>query len=79
MGTWQGFYLPKPAVKSATVWTNLLVVVLPVLFEFVPELKDSVCSNQSAYALSVIGLLNVALRFKSKEGISIKKQKGEGQ
>lgn len=47
---------------------------LPLALEFLPELKQAICTGQNAYVLTVIGMLNIFLRLKTKEPVQMTKQ-----
>lgn len=63
----------KKPWQSKTILANLAVIFVPMAARFFPEIKTAMCSdNNSDLILSVIGALNIALRFTTKEKIRVK-------
>ncbi len=58
----------KPVIKSKTVWTGLVIGLLPVLLQYLAGI-DWTQYVPAEYAPTVIGGIMIALRFVTATGI----------
>lgn len=64
----------KSFLKSKTFWSNAVIAVAPALAALDPGVKEAICTSKNPGILvSLIGVLNIYLRFKSEEKITMKK------